>query len=285
MQIKNYFFEDYWSIGILNQSIRDLIHHGLKEEKLEVLTVKGTSFYLADPCWNETLDQNEFLCEKFDYPSQIGTIARVIYEDGKLQITPFIEEDWHMSFPFLFESKMGSLIIPEASESGKLFAYERANLEKEVLIDQALVDPVIIEKNEKFWLFAGDANKSPNSSLFLFSSEDGKKWIPCNEGRSIKKGLRGSRMAGGIVTIENELYRFGQDCSKTYGGGIVIYKIEELSESNYREVEVRHLLPPESYRGLHTLNVFGDKVLVDLKRTHFSMVKPFYRLKNKMRQK
>jgi hypothetical protein len=46
-------------------------------------------------------------------------------------------------------------------------------------------------------------------------------------------------MAGRPVAVNGALYRFGQDCGKTYGHRVKVYKVTKLSATEYEEEEVR----------------------------------------------
>jgi hypothetical protein len=58
----------------------------------------------------------------------------------------------------------------------------------------------------------------------------------------------------------------------SYGGGIVITRIESLTPTAFSEVVVARVAPPDSGRyrdGIHTLAAAGDRTLVDGRRDTF----------------
>ena len=59
-------------------------------------------------------------------------------------------------------------------------------------------------------------------------------------------------MGGPIVVQDGSLYRFGQDCSKRYGGALSIYEITKLSDYRYSEKYVGKITIRGSF-GPHTL--------------------------------
>ena len=73
-----------------------------------------------------------------------------------------------------------------------------------------------------------------------------------------------ARNAGGIIKINNNLYRPAQDCAKCYGNGVVIQKIE-YNEGHFVFKDVNSIYP-HSFRynqGLHTLNNYKGLIVVD----------------------
>jgi hypothetical protein len=78
-------------------------------------------------------------------------------------------------------------------------------------------------------------------------------------------------MAGPILRAGDRLLRPAQDCSKSYGGSLVFFEIERLSETEYRERRIRETRPdplsafPEA---LHTWSPAADgRVAIDGMRT------------------
>jgi hypothetical protein len=69
--------------------------------------------------------------------------------------------------------------------------------------------------------------------------------------------------------VDGMLHRPAQDCSRTYGGAVVINRIERLTPEEFVERPVRHLAPAAHGpypHGLHTLSGAGNVTLVDGKK-------------------
>lgn len=82
----------------------------------------------------------------------------------------------------------------------------------------------------------------------------------------MKKGLRGSRMAGDFFRVNGQLYRPSQDCLEHYGAGTVIWCVDSVSLDRYEETEVAVLYPqPRSNYpdGLHTINFSDNWCVID----------------------
>ena len=83
--------------------------------------------------------------------------------------------------------------------------------------------------------------------------------------------VRCARAAGPPFAVDGALYRPGQDCSATYGGAVVIARIDELDPLRYAETIVSRVEAPRTgpYRdGLHTVSVSGDTIVLDGKRRY-----------------
>jgi hypothetical protein len=69
--------------------------------------------------------------------------------------------------------------------------------------------------------------------------------------------------------MDGALYRPAQDCSVTYGGAVVINRIERMTPEEFSEQVVTRLAPAADGpypHGLHTLSSAGNVTLVDGKR-------------------
>jgi hypothetical protein len=69
--------------------------------------------------------------------------------------------------------------------------------------------------------------------------------------------------------MNGELYRPAQDCSKTYGGRVVLNRILRLTPTDFSEAPERFVEPtPGSLYGkaLHTLSGAGPRTVIDGKR-------------------
>ncbi|HLF72552.1 MAG TPA: hypothetical protein VI759_10415, partial [Dehalococcoidia bacterium] len=90
----------------------------------------------------------------------------------------------------------------------------------------------------------------------------------------VKLDAASARPAGALFEHEGRLYRPSQDCSRTYGGAVVVNEVLELSTAAYRERPVSRVEPDPSWpynAGLHTLSAFGENAtLIDAKRHHFN---------------
>jgi len=77
-----------------------------------------------------------------------------------------------------------------------------------------------------------------------------------------------ARMAGLIFKAGKHLVRPAQICTPTYGAGISMRRIVELTPTSFSEELIQELLPVwvEGTSGLHTINSSGHLSAIDLLR-------------------
>ncbi len=139
-------------------------------------------------------------------------------------------------------------MMPESSSKGELRLYRALKfplqwtLDK-VIMKKPLVDSFIINYDGKYWLFGSDhsgfgASKNGQLEIWYGSSPLGP-WKPHknNPIYNVEKSF-GARNVGRPFFYNGNLYRIGQDCGETYGKGVRIFKVEVLTDDEYKEVEV-----------------------------------------------
>ena len=77
-------------------------------------------------------------------------------------------------------------------------------------------------------------------------------------------------MAGNLVKENNEIYRLGQNNSRDYGNGVMIYKVHKLSTTEYSET-FEKIVICKKYYGPHTINIFGNKIVYDYYTITFNL--------------
>ncbi|CAN6441738.1 unnamed protein product [Victoria cruziana] len=159
-----------------------------------------------------------------------------------------LDEEWHLSYPYVFKYQGQIYLMPEGNKKGDLRLYRalefplRWTLEK-VLIKKPLIDATMIQYGGHYWIFGSDFTRfgtEKNAELEIwYSSSPLGPWQQHKQNpvHSRDKSL-GARNAGRPFIYEGSLYRSGQDCGETYGRKIRVYKVEILSPEKFKEVEV-----------------------------------------------
>jgi hypothetical protein len=115
----------------------------------------------------------------------------------------------------------------------------------------------------------GTTPKNPNSELLIwYADELEENWLP-HPNNPVRSGQRNTRPGGTPFLAGDHLYRPSQNCTITYGGSIIINRVDELTRHSFEENPVQEVLPfaASPYRdGLHTLSAFGDWTLIDAKK-------------------
>ncbi|KAK6790374.1 hypothetical protein RDI58_014174 [Solanum bulbocastanum] len=174
-----------------------------------------------------------------------------------------LDEDWHLSYPYVFEYNDNVYMLPEGRAKGQLRLYRAVNfpmkwtLEK-IIMKKPLVDLFIIPHDGKYWLFGSDHSgigAQYNAQLEIWYSRS-----PLGPWRPHKKNpiyntdkSMGARNGGRPFLFDGHLYRVGQDDGETYGRRVRLFKIEVLTTDRFEEVEVPTGLK-ESIKGRNAWN-------------------------------
>jgi hypothetical protein len=230
--------------------------------------------FWADPFVVRRADQFYIFLEEAEYPKEKGYIS-VIRMDAKGAIegpTKILEQDYHMSYPFVFEHEGRDYMIPETSERGAVGLYEAIDFPFKWKLSHSLVegvsavDPSIIEYDGRWWMFfnapAREGLQADELHLYMARNPLGP-WAP-HPRNPLKSDVRSSRPAGRPFWREGKLFRPAQNCSIRYGGSIVIHEVRRLDEEGYEEVAVSEIRPwHDGITGTHTLNSAEGLTVVD----------------------
>ncbi|KAL4568886.1 hypothetical protein LXL04_024503 [Taraxacum kok-saghyz] len=169
------------------------------------------------------------------------------------QLGVVLDEEWHLSYPYVFDYNGQIYMMPEGSKKGDLRVYRAVNfpfkwdLEK-IILKRPLIDSFVIKYESRYYLFGSDHTRittRKNGELEIWYSNS-----PLGPWKQHKKNpvyntdkKSGARNGGRPFVYKNNVYRLGQDDGETYGKRVRVFKIEVLTPYNYREVEVEFGLP------------------------------------------
>ncbi len=223
-------------------------------------------------------DPNYYIfVEEYLYRSRRGHISVIeMDQQGKCgQSIPVLKENYHLSFPFVFDWMGRYYMIPESSENNTIDLYECLEFPRQwrhkltLMKNVFAVDTVVIQAEGKWWLFTAIAEQqaaAPQVELFLFSSGElfTDQWHP-HPMNPIISDVKKARAAGAVFIKDGRLFRPSQYGSSSYGHGFDLNEIIRLSETEYREQTVT-VVRPESNPGIkatHTYAIQGNLTVVD----------------------
>lgn len=207
---------------------------------------------------------------KFDKKGQIISTEAV----------KIIEEDFHLSYPFVFQEKGEYYMIPEMAQSNQQWIYKAVDFpnkwEKYHQIFKAdeLYDPTLYFHQDTWYLFCTkkmNVGSSRDQYLCLYFADDlfSTDWKPhpCNP---LTRDVRGARPAGKLFEWKNKLIRPGQIGAPFYGYGIKFHEIIILSRTDYQEVPLDEIVPEWSnkIRAVHTINFEKGFSVIDQQGTN-----------------
>jgi hypothetical protein len=209
----------------------------------------AVAVFVADPFMIRTQESWLMFFEIFNQQQDKGELAFARSQDGyKWNYQhKILSEDFHLSYPYVFESESKWYMIPESCEVNSVRLYQAKKFPdtwefvKEILVGERFVDASIINFNNTWWLFVGVEPKNGNScnELRLYYADHLlADWVEHPMSPIIEDNSAISRPAGRVRQLDDRLIRFTQDCSFTYGYNVRAIQVEILTKTEYREVAI-----------------------------------------------
>lgn len=251
-------------------------------------------YWCADPFIIRKDDYNYVFFEMYDRLKRKGAIGyRKIDSNGKISpMKKVFEDSCHLSYPFIFEKEGNYYIVPESNGKKQLYLLKAVSfpnqweINKILLNEVRLVDTTFLKYDGQVYMFTTpivDDNISLLSVSKVYNSiiDREKVAIP------VLKDKSRARMAGSFIDAGN-LIRVSQNCSRTYGGGIVFSEIslqkDHFSEKIISMIDGNGLwVAGRRFDGIHTYNCNEEYEVIDLKTENkFNLIECFGFLRNKV---
>jgi hypothetical protein len=276
---------EQWAVGVIAEPVAK-VWQSFDPARIRWLPVPAEGF-LADP-FGLTRDDGTLVIMAEALSWQEGRGRIVTFEsrpDGHVTLPQDVFAfSTHASYPQLIEHAGAIYCIPEtlAQRRVQLFRADpfphRWVLDTVLLEDFAGADATVYRHEGRWWLFVGNHEDQDEAKLFVFyATELRGPWLP-HATNPVKCDLRSARPAGPLFLVDGVLHRPAQNCSVTYGGAVVINRIERLTTEEFVEQPVRNLAPAAQGpypHGMHTLSGAGNVTLVDGKRHVVSLATLF----------
>jgi hypothetical protein len=153
-----------------------------------------------------------------------------------------LREDFHLSYPYVFEWQDVVYMIPETLGANAVCLYQADDFplrwsKAAKLIDGPCADPSIVRFNNLWWLFFCPVPYRHDTLSLYFAEELTGPWREHPNSPIIRGDKCRARPAGRILTLNDRLIRFAQDCVPRYGSRVRALDILELTTTTYVEVE------------------------------------------------
>jgi len=186
-----------------------------------------------------------------------------------------LEEDFHLSFPYLFEYQGELLMCPETATANDIRIYQcdefplKWTLKKIIKPDFYAADTMLFEHEDRWWMLTSTDEAQIDefcSELNIFYSDSplSSDWTPHAQNPVIIDSSRARN--GGILRKDGEIYRVGQEQGfATYGQAAGIYKIVTLTPDEFVEVKIARVSPEfeDGAHGGHHLHSDGKVTVFD----------------------
>jgi hypothetical protein len=274
---RDLYAHETWNIGLVYEPISTFAE-GEATHTIHWLSPPSNDRYYADPFGLERNGSLYILCEEFDYRSNKGRIISIEMKQKKYESTPRVamEFPFHTSYPYLIESRGEIYCIPETARAMEIALYRSVDFPCRWEKVSTLVprfparDATVFEHNGLWWLTCSGSPTTPDLYAW-YSSDLLGPWVP-HPSNPVKKDPSSSRPAGTPFVCDGILYRPAQDCSRTYGGRIILNRVRVLTTDAFKEDSATVIEPNVSGpypHGLHTISAAGDVTLIDGKRNEF----------------
>jgi hypothetical protein len=262
-----------WSVAWRFDASRTLLDR--KTASFSVIADDGQRYY-ADPFPFHRNGQNFLFIEEFPYAAGRGFISVITFDQNGQPLPPraVLEEPHHLSYPFVFEYEGEVWMIPESGAAENICLYRAEQFpykwkREAVLIDHIRgYDSTLMRCDGRFWLFVCESgwNSSSWDILSLFHSEKLLgEWVPHRQNPVLIDAIL-SRPGGAMFKHDGHHLRPAQDCSRLYGGALVLCRLDGLSSETFSQTPVGRIhcgaLGCHTYNysaGLEVIDVFGPQ--------------------------
>ena len=232
--------------------------------------------FLADPFIWEKDGVHYCFVEDYSYSKKKGCISVFkITKDDCVEVGVAIEEDFHLSYPFLLSNENELYMCPETHEAEDIRLYKciefplKWELSTILMSKVSATDTNIFKKNGRWWLMTNICSSGLpdfNSELHIFSSNNllSSDWKPNNKNPVLFDPLVGRN--GGLIIENDNIYRVQQRQGfDFYGEALGVAKITLLNDDEYEEEKIFQVEPNffDNIEGTHTLNYKSGLLVLD----------------------
>lgn len=288
-------YEEIYTIGIRHRGSSDPYKRIPYDKK----------YWYADPLTFKHDNRWYLFTEAFDRELSIGRIAVSSIDDNGNITSPeiIIKENYHMSFPYVFQWNGGIYLIPETSENNTINVYKCTHfpyewkMQAQLPTEEGFVDAVVDIINVSRLSLLGSITNPGNPLLVSY-----KKYYILQESNQFKLEQDNDvpiswnlmdRNAGKPVMFSDKMMQPTQESSETdYGinicfrelGGDVVPKKAANTIIKVNETDFGPGIKEKNKIGVHTYSLTDDYEILDLRYYKFSLDTNLRRIKHIIRR-
>ncbi len=246
-----------------------------------IMPTKSHGF--ADPFPFKYHDKHYIFVEIMDKYTERGSIGVCCIEDG-CKITEIIREEFHMSYPNVFEFWGDIYMIPETYQAEQIRLYKclefpyKWKLESVLISGLKVVDFSFYMNGEQMYGMAYDIGADEWKNRYLKC--DVNNW-KMHEIFPERIAMIDKRPGGNFIFDEKNLFIPVQECGKCYGEYLHFISVKEFNEEKIVEEEVFQVKAKDIktkrkfiyFDRVHTYNKVGNFETVDMFLYQFSLKK------------
>ncbi|MGZ5528396.1 MAG: glucosamine inositolphosphorylceramide transferase family protein, partial [Limisphaerales bacterium] len=246
-------------------------------------TAAPAGHFWADPFLYVHQGHTYCFVEDYLYSTKRAHISVLEISEKKVtNLGVALAEDFHLSFPFLFNYDGNIYMSPECSEARQIRIYKAKSfpLEWELcsipMQNISAADSMFFERDGKWWLMTSIDRTELNdhcSELCLFWADSplSDQWT-AHPQNPIYVDVEGGRNAGLIIEKRKILRAAQKQGFDQYGRGLSVYEILKLDQNSYQEVKIADYekLGLHDSLGSHHISTTGDVTVVDYLNRRFA---------------
>ncbi len=250
------------------------------------------NYWYADPFLFTLNNVNYLFVEAFNKKKETGKLAVLSSKDNYSSLTMLLNDEYHYSFPNVFEVNKKIFMIPESSERLGIYLYEFEDFPnsiklKKKLLDGEFVDTALLKIIDYKGLFVtyDSINKKLYSLIIDFENYEVKSTLLIDDADKQYRPAGNSFLSKGKTLVPF------QNSKNKYGESIFVREVTICNDKVLISKEGEELSPvsfgfDKSVKRMHTLNKLSDnEFVVDCMVEKFSLLKSFKMLRRKLRRR
>lgn len=200
--------------------------------------------FVADPFMIKVDETWHMFFEVMNQRSEKGEIGLATSTDGLTwnykQIV--LTEDFHLSYPSVFEWQTDFYMIPETVKPGMVGLYKAQTFPTRWSLVGSMLrvpgaDPSVFRYADRWWMFTCSTPFAHDALRLYFADDLIGPWTEHPASPIVESDKRIARPAGRVMVANGSVTRFAQDCLIRYGNSVRAFEIVELTTTNYVERE------------------------------------------------
>ena len=268
-KVIKYILEVYGEL--IFSSLRRILKVSQRHKRWSVAYLKGDGFnkdlgsanevknlpgrFFADPFVITYKRRTICFVEDFFFSEAKGKISAIeIFDEGYKFLDIVLEENFHLSFPFVFIHEDKVYMIPETNEANEIRLYQAVNFPLKWELNQVLmrnvsaVDTVVYQDNNIWYMLTNicsSCSDDHSSELHIFYSDklNSENWKPIKSHNPVIFDSQKARN-GGFFELNTKKYRVNQvQGFSHYGKSFSVNLIKNLSKDTFEEESVFEIQP------------------------------------------
>ena len=264
----------------------------LQEERIEGFTrLPGKRFVTqADPFLYEHQGRTWLFYEKQNLTDMKGTLWCLNLDDAQAKPQPVLTEDFHLSYPQIFQYGRYTYMLPETRQAKEVRLYQcrqfPSKWEKvETLFLLPAVDTTILKSENMQGSCYAFAYVQDHLEIYLCELEKEHFRIVKKEKLFESEPSKEMRPGGAFFKEDGKLFRPVQNCTDYYGQELIIRRVDALTDGAFSETEYCRLSPEQveipgiCAKGIHTYNQTDRYEVIDIlheEKSLFTILKKLY---------